>query len=182
MKNVHHEIHVVEQHPPALRQPFYMMRHAAAGPERGHQVLRHPPHARIRRSRHDHEEIRRGGQATQVEHHRVDAFAVDERRRHELQRRQRIAARAPHRTPAPPATHSAPSACLFRPLVSMPRPHISSMAILVRTLSGRLFLNYRHLRSEEHTSELQSRSDLVCRLLLEKKKTTVYKIAKTVQT
>src|SRR2546421_7077737 len=27
-----------------------------------------------------------------------------------------------------------------------------------------------HNRSEEHTSELQSRSDLVCRLLLEKKK------------
>ena len=26
------------------------------------------------------------------------------------------------------------------------------------------------IRSEEHTSELQSRSDLVCRLLLEKKK------------
>src|SRR5260221_1410025 len=29
----------------------------------------------------------------------------------------------------------------------------------------------RQLRSEEHTSELQSHSDLVCRLLLEKKKT-----------
>src|SRR5699024_12772613 len=29
----------------------------------------------------------------------------------------------------------------------------------------------RHWRSEEHTSELQSRFDLVCRLLLEKKKT-----------
>src|SRR5438034_8694853 len=28
------------------------------------------------------------------------------------------------------------------------------------------------LRSEEHTSELQSHSDLVCRLLLEKKKNT----------
>src|SRR2546428_4475780 len=28
-----------------------------------------------------------------------------------------------------------------------------------------------HQRSEEHTSELQSRSDLVCRLLLEKKNT-----------
>src|SRR2546421_8690827 len=28
-------------------------------------------------------------------------------------------------------------------------------------------------RSEEHTSELQSRSDLVCRLLLEKKKNVV---------
>src|SRR5206468_11083796 len=30
-----------------------------------------------------------------------------------------------------------------------------------------------HLRSEEHTSELQSRSDLVCRLLLEKKKKNI---------
>src|SRR6266496_4670543 len=30
--------------------------------------------------------------------------------------------------------------------------------------------NARMLRSEEHTSELQSRRDLVCRLLLEKKK------------
>src|SRR6266496_5766546 len=29
---------------------------------------------------------------------------------------------------------------------------------------------YRRGRSEEHTSELQSRRDLVCRLLLEKKK------------
>src|SRR5436190_16745460 len=29
-----------------------------------------------------------------------------------------------------------------------------------------------NLRSEEHTSELQSHSDLVCRLLLEKKNTT----------
>src|SRR2546430_4343323 len=29
-----------------------------------------------------------------------------------------------------------------------------------------------HPRSEEHTSELQSQSNLVCRLLLEKKKTT----------
>src|SRR6266496_6765021 len=30
-------------------------------------------------------------------------------------------------------------------------------------------------RSEEHTSELQSRRDLVCRLLLEKKKKNIYK-------
>src|SRR2546430_11814451 len=30
-------------------------------------------------------------------------------------------------------------------------------------------------RSEEHTSELQSQSNLVCRLLLEKKKKTTYK-------
>src|SRR5207253_10616588 len=32
---------------------------------------------------------------------------------------------------------------------------------------------YSGLRSEEHTSELQSRGHLVCRLLLEKKKETV---------
>src|SRR2546429_4632639 len=32
--------------------------------------------------------------------------------------------------------------------------------------------NARQLRSEEHTSELQSRLHLVCRLLLEKKKNT----------
>src|SRR2546430_5412417 len=33
-----------------------------------------------------------------------------------------------------------------------------------------------HSRSEEHTSELQSQSNLVCRLLLEKKKTKNYEI------
>src|SRR2546421_7913267 len=33
-------------------------------------------------------------------------------------------------------------------------------------------------RSEEHTSELQSRSDLVCRLLLEKKKKLLTKTTK----
>src|SRR2546427_2500043 len=32
--------------------------------------------------------------------------------------------------------------------------------------------SWRRLRSEEHTSELQSQSNLVCRLLLEKKKRT----------
>src|SRR5688572_32652839 len=32
-----------------------------------------------------------------------------------------------------------------------------------------------HGRSEEHTSELQSQSNLVCRLLLEKKKKNVYR-------
>src|SRR2546430_8585040 len=35
---------------------------------------------------------------------------------------------------------------------------------------GELRLARRHARSEEHTSELQSQSNLVCRLLLEKKK------------
>src|SRR5260221_10270724 len=35
-----------------------------------------------------------------------------------------------------------------------------------------------HHRSEEHTSELQSHSDLVCRLLLEKKKIIIYDLLK----
>src|SRR5690349_23484521 len=37
-------------------------------------------------------------------------------------------------------------------------------------------LGNRPLRSEEHTSELQSRRDLVCRLLLEKKKRNISSI------
>src|SRR5690349_23468253 len=37
--------------------------------------------------------------------------------------------------------------------------------------SGPIALPAPSIRSEEHTSELQSRRDLVCRLLLEKKKT-----------
>src|SRR2546428_14106561 len=41
---------------------------------------------------------------------------------------------------------------------------------LIRTDSDESESQFRQ-RSEEHTSELQSRSDLVCRLLLEKKKT-----------
>src|SRR2546421_8342975 len=40
---------------------------------------------------------------------------------------------------------------------------------LMRELEDILHYLHRRARSEEHTSELQSRSDLVCRLLLEKK-------------
>src|SRR3712207_7617928 len=40
----------------------------------------------------------------------------------------------------------------------------------VSCLAPRLLLRFRDERSEEHTSELQSRQYLVCRLLLEKKK------------
>src|SRR5438034_6223723 len=42
--------------------------------------------------------------------------------------------------------------------------HLSRWAVAAK-------LPHSHLRSEEHTSELQSHSDLVCRLLLEKKNT-----------
>src|SRR2546430_10434927 len=38
-----------------------------------------------------------------------------------------------------------------------------------------------HVRSEEHTSELQSQSNLVCRLLLEKKKKYTYTVKYTIQ-
>src|SRR3712207_8007422 len=41
---------------------------------------------------------------------------------------------------------------------------------LRKALSGRCFHDGVSARSEEHTSELQSRQYLVCRLLLEKKK------------
>src|SRR5215211_7556998 len=40
----------------------------------------------------------------------------------------------------------------------------------VRRLAGGRWPGWAGCRSEEHTSELQSHSDLVCRLLLEKKK------------
>src|SRR5690625_6453274 len=42
-------------------------------------------------------------------------------------------------------------------------------------------LGLRGIRSEEHTSELQSRGHLVCRLLLEKKKSQITKTVLKVQ-
>src|SRR2546427_4716577 len=42
--------------------------------------------------------------------------------------------------------------------------------LIVQYDTGVSDFNSGHLRSEEHTSELQSQSNLVCRLLLEKKK------------
>src|SRR5206468_12317609 len=44
--------------------------------------------------------------------------------------------------------------------------------VRMRCLFSRALPAGQTSRSEEHTSELQSRSDLVCRLLLEKKKRT----------
>src|SRR2546430_10875484 len=45
----------------------------------------------------------------------------------------------------------------------------------IRLLAGRFsrLQIFLYVRSEEHTSELQSQSNLVCRLLLEKKKKTI---------
>src|SRR5207253_7993895 len=58
------------------------------------------------------------------------------------------------------------------------RAHLDGRVLELRVLEEPLpdggldpvVLRVDHLRSEEHTSELQSRGHLVCRLLLEKKK------------
>src|SRR2546421_8307052 len=75
----------------------------------------------------------------------------------------------------PPRSTLFPYTTLFRSLLqdgarpAADRPHAAAAAG-----AGRRAAEIRgvalHPRSEEHTSELQSRSDLVCRLLLEKKK------------
>src|SRR5690349_24090154 len=70
--------------------------------------------------------------------------------------------------PRPPASTLFPYTTLFR---SFSSPSLSSAAFLSDSSCWKWvsasFLS--RLRSEEHTSELQSRRDLVCRLLLEKK-------------
>src|SRR5690625_1628249 len=52
----------------------------------------------------------------------------------------------------------------------MMAPMPSGLSQPIMLLPGLYYPAYRLLRSEEHTSELQSRGHLVCRLLLEKKK------------
>src|SRR5262249_62430233 len=63
----------------------------------------------------------------------------------------------------PPRSTLFPYTTLFRSLVEAPTAQIAQQV-------GQVAEYYRHLRSEEHTSELQSLTNLVCRLLLEKKK------------
>src|SRR5690349_23697303 len=64
----------------------------------------------------------------------------------------------------PPRSTLFPYTTLFRSVLQreleQPVEHVGSTIITLRA----------RVRSEEHTSELQSRRDLVCRLLLEKKK------------
>src|SRR2546430_9703180 len=62
----------------------------------------------------------------------------------------------------PPRSTLFPYTTLFRSRAGDDRPDASSPELRRRGLGLR--------RSEEHTSELQSQSNLVCRLLLEKKK------------
>src|SRR2546428_4644305 len=57
-----------------------------------------------------------------------------------------------------------------RRLLFCARDHFGVKPFYYHHRPGRLFAFASEIRSEEHTSELQSRSDLVCRLLLEKNK------------
>src|SRR5438445_4888110 len=66
----------------------------------------------------------------------------------------------------PPRSTLLPYTTLFRSLLPCYRILWRLPALLATLISG-LLLSFR---SEEHTSELQSRQYLVCRLLLEKKK------------
>src|SRR2546421_3677797 len=66
----------------------------------------------------------------------------------------------------PPRSTLFPYTTLFRSLV---KAYSEAGATAISVVPKRTFFRVIS-RSEEHTSELQSRSDLVCRLLLEKKK------------
>src|SRR2546429_5532116 len=75
----------------------------------------------------------------------------------------------------PPRSTLFPYTTLFR---SVSNTAIASIATRTATTAGEVRAFFKPLesrlrdaRSEEHTSELQSRLHLVCRLLLEKKKT-----------
>src|SRR5688500_20028009 len=86
-------------------------------------------------------------------------------------------------TPPPPRSTLFPYTTLFRSSASACRVWSSSALDdfqasltctpwLERACESTSFMRLVRFRSEEHTSELQSPCNLVCRLLLEKKKTT----------
>src|SRR2546428_4070415 len=69
----------------------------------------------------------------------------------------------------PPEFTSEVSAARFKQEIEL-AAHLQHPNILPVLTAGAKDDLLFYVRSEEHTSELQSRSDLVCRLLLEKKK------------
>src|SRR3712207_7908131 len=79
----------------------------------------------------------------------------------------------------PPRSTLFPYTTLFRSRVQIPPSPLSSESTTLATILNSVVsiirlvnikINFVADRSEEHTSELQSRQYLVCRLLLEKKK------------
>src|SRR5688572_31867719 len=98
----------------------------------------------------------------------------------------------------PPRSTLFPYTTLFRSLMAMLQARIEQLSpeerrvLRVASVLGEQFRDddvgvllgadgrdVESLRSEEHTSELQSQSNLVCRLLLEKKKNTLKKTSST---
>src|SRR2546429_4889215 len=77
----------------------------------------------------------------------------------------------------PPRSTLFPYTTLFRSLTAGVGGDAERQAVLTRSNQVIVYSQGKQLwkqpRSEEHTSELQSRLHLVCRLLLEKKKKTV---------
>src|SRR5215203_4232697 len=90
------------------------------------------------------------------------------------------ASQAPSRASDRAARPAGPATARGRPRASTLAPSSASTevsglapgAYRASTLWARAFMPLGPVRSEEHTSELQSRQYLVCRLLLEKKKNT----------
>src|SRR5438094_4377393 len=79
--------------------------------------------------------------------------------------------------PRPPRSTLFPYTTLFRSVLTLSRTTRASTVISgvePRTPPGGKPPGPPKTRSEEHTSELQSPYDLVCRLLLEKKKKCAY--------
>src|SRR2546430_12629460 len=74
----------------------------------------------------------------------------------------------------PPRSTLFPYTTLFRSIFrSLAAPTVAPKPCLRNLRSRMVFSSLSAERSEEHTSELQSQSNLVCRLLLEKKKSVV---------
>src|SRR5699024_12506775 len=76
----------------------------------------------------------------------------------------------------PPTSTLFPYTTLFRSALERNEKtsHIVCLLYVPSTLQKYLLSISQCTRSEEHTSELQSRFDLVCRLLLEKKNICIY--------
>src|SRR5437868_12066441 len=76
----------------------------------------------------------------------------------------------------PPRSTLFPYTTLFRSRTPRALPRPPTMTVRARGGRTRPDSHRWWSRSEEHTSELQSRFDLVCRLLLEKKKKHAHRV------
>src|SRR2546430_5979709 len=69
----------------------------------------------------------------------------------------------------PPRSTLFPYTTLFRSILDNRIPYLTAIGAVKHVTPALLVALIAAMRSEEHTSELQSQSNLVCRLLLEKK-------------